>query len=94
MSSTYPNLTQDDINSITAFFNYVDTDQNGLIDVDEINQAMAEDFNQDGVITPDEAVQGGQQWMQSYFNAEDFNKDDKLSLSELLQYNNDTKGNP
>ncbi len=89
--ASYPNLSQDDVCTITAFFNYVDTDRDGYVTPDEISAAMAVDLNGDGVISPDELVVAGQEWMTSNFQAQDLNGDQKLSLSELLQYNNDTK---
>lgn len=88
---SYPNLSQDDINTITAFFSYVDEDHDGQVTVSEVNDAMAVDLNADGVVTPDEKVASGQQWMNTYFSAEDLNGDQKLTLTELLQYNNDHK---
>ena len=88
---SYPNLTQDDVQTITTFFNYADLDHDGFITPQEINEAMAEDFNGDGTITDDEKIQGGKQWMQSNFNAQDFNSDQSLTLAELLQYNNQNK---
>jgi Ca2+-binding EF-hand superfamily protein len=85
---SYNNLTQDDIDTITLFFNFVDLDKDGYITPNEINEAMKEDFNGDGIIIDDEKIAGGRQWMESNFNAQDFNADDKISLAELLEYNN------
>jgi Ca2+-binding EF-hand superfamily protein len=88
--SSYPKLTSDDIYSITCFFNYIDTDHDGFVTRAEIETAMAVDFNKDGVVTTDEKTFAGQQWFNSHFSAQDFNADDKITLTELLQWNNDS----
>lgn len=88
MTKDYPNLSQDDVDCLTAFFQYVDTDDDGFVTPDEINEAMAVDLNGDGVIAADEMVQCGQEWMNTYFRAQDLNADGKISLSEMLAYNN------
>ena len=92
MSTGYSHLTQDDVDTITTFFNFADLDHDGYITQEEINNAMSEDFNGDGTIIDDELIQGGKQWMESNFNAEDFDKDAKISLAELLKYNDENKG--
>jgi Ca2+-binding EF-hand superfamily protein len=81
----YPNLSQDDIQSITDFFNFVDTNKDGLISVSEITSTMT--VTDSLGVTHDNS----QEWLSVYFIAEDFNHDQLISLSELLQYNNDTK---
>lgn len=88
MSQTWPNLSQDDIDTITAFFNYVDSDKDGYVTKTEIEDAMAVDLNQDGTITPDEKVAAGQEWFNSNFDLQDVNKDSQITLEELLDYNN------
>lgn len=89
--SLYPNLTSDDIETITAFFNFVDTNNDGFVSIDEIQTAMAVDLNGDGTITVDEKVAAGQKWTSTYFIAEDFNSDNLLTLQELLKFNNDNR---
>jgi Ca2+-binding EF-hand superfamily protein len=81
----YPNLTNDDIFAITSFFNEVDTDNDGFISVQEINNAMTVTVN--GI-----TYNNSQEWLQNYFAAEDFNNDNLISLAELLLYNNNKKG--
>lgn len=85
---SYPNLSTDDIDAITRFFNYVDTDNDGYISVSEIRAACGVDINGDGVVSVDEANIGSQPWLDAFVK-EDKNGDDKLSLDELLAYNND-----
>lgn len=85
---SYPNLSQDSIDSITAFFNYVDSDHDGFITYDEIKVAMEVDLNGDGTITPEESVISAAEWVNSYFSSQDINTDQKISLSELLIFNN------
>lgn len=82
---SFPNLTNDDILTITDFFNEVDTDKDGFISVQEITNTMTVTVNG---ITYDNS----QEWLANYFVAEDFNKDNLISLQELLMYNNDKKG--
>ena len=91
MSQSYTNLTQDDIDSITAFFNYVDEDKDGYVSVSEIQDAMAVDLNQDGTITQDEKVTAGQEWLNTNFALQDLDKDSQISLAELLQFNDTYK---
>lgn len=89
--SIYNNLIQDDIDTITLFFNFVDAGRDGYITPDEISEAMAVDLTGDNIITDAEKIKAGQEWMANTFNAQDFDHDQKISLSELLQYNNDNK---
>jgi Ca2+-binding EF-hand superfamily protein len=78
-----------DIDSITAFFNYVDSDNDGFVTVSEIQNAMAVDYDNSGTITDDEKVRAGAQWIANGpFAAQDLNGDNKISLQELLAYNN------
>lgn len=88
--SAYPNLTDDTIQSITAFFEYVDADHDGYITVLEIQEACVVDYDGNGVISADELVKAGQQWLQYYFSAQDLDADQRLTLHELLQFNNDS----
>lgn len=91
MSQTYTNLTQDDIDTITDFFNYADKDKDGYVSKSEIEEAMAVDLNNDGVISQDERVSGGIQWFQSHFPLQDMDRDSHLTLVELLKFNNERK---
>lgn len=91
MSQTYKNLSQDDIDTITDFFNFADKDKDGSISKSEIEEAMAVDVNKDGIVSNDERISGGIQWFQSNFSLQDINNDQVLTLAELLQYNDTHK---
>lgn len=82
----YSNLTTDDIQTITDFFNFVDTNKDNLVSVSEVINAMTTTDPVTGVV-----YNNSQEWLANYFVAEDFNHDQLLSLDELLQYNNDKK---
>lgn len=82
---SFPNLSNDDIMTITDFFNQVDTDKDGFISVQEITEAMT-------VIVNNITYDNSQEWLANYFSAEDFNQDNLISLNELLLYNNNKKG--
>jgi Ca2+-binding EF-hand superfamily protein len=88
---SYPNLTQDDIETMAIFFQWMDTDKDGFVTVDEIKDACAVDLNGDGVITEEEKTQCAQAWLGSYLSQQDVDGDARISLHELLKYNNDTK---
>lgn len=75
-----------DRQAIVDFFNYVDTDHDGYITVDEIRNACSVDINNDGVIDAFEAEIGAAPWLNA-LPLEDLNGDHKLSLTELLQSN-------
>ena len=83
----YTNLTQDDIETITAFFNYVDTNNSGSISVAEIQEAMSVDLDADGIITENEKIIAGQKWLDSHFTTQDLDSNQMLTLVELLVYN-------
>ena len=87
---SYPNLSQETINNLTQFFQYVDKDNNGYITVAEIREACAVDINNDGVISEDEKDRTSRVWIQTYFGSQDLNSDMKVSLDELLAYNNNS----
>jgi len=91
MSTTFSNLSQDDIDSITDFFNYADKDKDGHVSKSEIEDAMAVDLDKDGNISADERTKGGIQWFQKNFELQDIDKDSTLTLAELLKFNNDHK---
>jgi Ca2+-binding EF-hand superfamily protein len=82
---SYPNLSNDDVNTITDFFNEVDTNKDGYISVAEVTAAMT-------VIVNNITYDNSQEWLANYFSAEDFNQDHMISLAELLLYNNNKKG--
>ncbi|KAJ3170016.1 hypothetical protein HDU87_000482 [Geranomyces variabilis] len=65
-----------------------DTDQDGYVTRAEIEVAMAVDLNADGIVSADEKTIAGQEWFNSFFAAQDSNSDSKISLPELLEYNN------
>jgi len=91
MSQTYQNLTQEDIDTVTSFFNFVDKDHDGLISKSEIEEAMAVDLDKDNTISYDEKLAAGQEWFQTHFSLQDMNRDGQLSLQELLAFNNQYK---
>lgn len=77
-------ITPDTIATVTAFFNHVDTDHDGVIGVPELQEALAVDYDSNGVITADEKVKAGAQWLNNGFDIQDVNQDNKLTLAELL----------
>lgn len=91
MSAQYPQLTADDIDTITRFFQFVDTDSDGFITIAEIREACAVDLDGDGTISDSEKDACAAPWIQGYLTSEDANGDQRITLPELLQYNNDTK---
>ena len=88
---SYPRLTQDDINTITLFFTYLDSDKDGFVTVTEIQEACGVDYNNDGVIDESEKLKAALPWMTDFFNQQDLDGDMRLTLEELLTFNNDTK---
>lgn len=88
--SNYPNLSTDEIETLTYFFYYVDSDHDGYITTTEIADACAVDYNQDGTIDTEERAKAALPWLSSTA-LQDFDGDTKLSLNELLKYNNDNK---
>ena len=89
--SSYPHLTSDEIETLTIFFNWVDQDKDGFVTVFEIKQACAIDLDGNGVITESEKLQCAGPWLASLTSEQDLDNDTRLSLHELLQYNNDSK---
>ncbi len=75
-----------DTSAIVEFFNFVDTDHDGFITIEEIKNACAVDINQDGTISEDEKLQCARIWIQEKFPLQDLNNDQKVSLNEMLQY--------
>jgi len=91
MSANYPNLTYEELCNLTEFFNFVDTDHDGLITMEEIKVACGADINQDGAISEEEMITCARVWLNTYLAIQDINNDTKLSLHEILKFNNDTK---
>lgn len=84
VNMTYLN---DKTETLTDFFNWVDQDHDGFISKSEVNEAMAADIDNDGLISQTEKTESGLKWINSYYDAQDLNADDKISLSELLAFN-------
>jgi len=80
-------LTQDNVATITSFFNYVDTNKDGFITTTEINEAMGVDYDGNGHIDEWEKVKAGKEWLDTYFAGQNANSDHRISLAELLQWN-------
>lgn len=76
-----------DKQALTDFFNYVDTDKNGLITVAEIHAACDIDINGDGTIDATEQQEGSGPWL-AVLAVQDLNDpNQQLTLAELLAYN-------
>lgn len=86
-SLLYPHLSDEDISVLTEFFQYVDTNQDGFITVDEIRNACAMDINHDGVISEMERDQTARVWLRLYLDREDVEHTHTISLGQLLQFN-------
>ena len=91
MSASYPKLTYEEFCNLTEFFNFVDTNHDGFITVEEIKVACGVDINQDGAISEEEMITCARVWLNTYLAIQDINNDTKLSLDEILKFNNDTK---
>ena len=87
---SYPNLTQDAIETLTIFFQWVDTDHDGYISIEEIKNACVVDRDGNGTITQEEIDACAAPWIAALPD-EDMNNDQKLTLEELLSYNNNAK---
>ena len=85
---SYPNLTQDDIETMTLFFDFVDSDNDGYVTVDEIREACSVDIDGDGEITDAEKNASAAPWLGALATSQDTDGDQKLTLAELLQFNN------
>lgn len=91
MSANYPNLTYAEICTLTEFFNFVDSNHDGFITVDEIKETCGVDINNDGAISEEEMITCARVWLNSYLAIQDTDEDAKLTLHEVLKFNNDTK---
>jgi Ca2+-binding EF-hand superfamily protein len=80
-------MNADKIETLTVFFNWVDTDHDGFISIDEIKEACAVDIDGDGTITDAEKIQCAQQWITMNLPLQDANGDQLISLAELLAFN-------
>lgn len=87
LGSVGSSQSQNDVASLTAFFNYVDANKDGYISPDEINEAMAVDFDHNGTIEEWEKVKAGKQWLDTFFAGQNANYDRLISLDELLKWN-------
>ncbi len=87
---SYPKLTSDDVSTLQLFFQYVDSDADGYISIDEIKTACAIDINGDSMISQTEIDIGAAPWLSTLI-AQDLDGDTRVSFTELLQYNNDLK---
>jgi Ca2+-binding EF-hand superfamily protein len=76
----------DKIETLTSFFDFVDTDHDGFITVNEIRDACSVDVNADGIISEEEIVACAKPWLDS-LNLQDLDGDTRISLAELLAYN-------
>ena len=76
-----------DTSVLTEFFTFVDADHDGFITIEEIKEACKVDINKDGSITEDERIQCARVWITEKLPLQDTNNDQKLSLAELLAYN-------
>lgn len=88
--TTYPKLTADEVETLSLFFDWVDTDHDGYITVNEIKEACAVDVDGDGLITEAEKTACAQAWIAALAQ-QDVDADAKLTLDELLTYNNNSK---
>ena len=90
---SYPSLTADDIDILTRLFNFIDSNNDGFITEQEIIDACAVDINNDGDLSQEEIDSTCGPWLSALKAKQDvITVDCKLSLAELLKYNNDFKG--
>lgn len=80
-------LTSDDIAVLTDFFQFVDTDKDGYVSVEEIKDACAVDINGDGVTSEEERITCAKPWLDRFLAQQDTNTDGKISLQELIAFN-------
>jgi Ca2+-binding EF-hand superfamily protein len=87
---SYPKLTADDIETMSLFFDWVDSDRDGYITIAEIKTACGVDIDGDGFVSEEEKTACAQAWIAALAQ-QDADADQKLTLEELLKYNNDSK---
>ena len=88
---SYTNLTQDEIETMTLFFEYIDSDHDGFVTVNEIKEACSVDIDADGTISEQEKNASAAPWIGA-LASQDQDGDQRLSLHELLMYNSSSKG--
>jgi Ca2+-binding EF-hand superfamily protein len=86
----YPNLTSEDVDVLTRFFAYVDTDHDGAITKAEIEAACRVDVNGDGTVDAAELQATAGPWLDA-FAAQDADGNMRLTLEELLASNDAAK---
>jgi Ca2+-binding EF-hand superfamily protein len=84
---SYPHLTQDTIETLILFFEFVDADKDGFITINEIKSACEVDIDNDGLVSEAERDACASSWL-AVLGEQDLDGDQKLTLHELLMYNN------
>ena len=79
-------MNAEDIECLTAFFEYVDVDKSGYLTMEEIRAACRVDRNSDGVIDNVEEEASARPWLEA-FAQQDKDDDERVSLQELIEYN-------
>lgn len=80
-------MNSDMVETLTAFFNWVDTNHDGFISMDEIKEACAVDIDGDGTITAAEKLLSAKQWIEVNMPLQDANGDQQITLQELIAFN-------
>lgn len=83
-------MSTDDIETMTIFFQYVDADHDGYVTIAEVKTACEVDIDGDGVIIEEERTACAQAWLGA-LEGQDLDDDLRLTLHELLLYNNNAK---
>jgi len=93
-SLLYPRLSEEDISVLTEFFEFIDANGDGLVDIDEIRSACQIDINSDGIISESEKDQAARVWIRLYLDREDISHSHLITLADLLSFNNRYIGQP